>query len=77
MSKKPINLFAMEHQNSTPEISSAGAIWTDAKLCQDINRNSKNLNNIEKHQVKHENSEEKQIKIQKFITYLFSTFIEN
>lgn len=52
------NTTAIEHQDATPEINNTGAISTDTKLCKDINRGSKNLDNIEKHQPIYENSEE-------------------
>ncbi|MFP3035472.1 MAG: hypothetical protein ACEY3A_00205 [Wolbachia sp.] len=52
------NTTAIEHQDATPEINNTGAISTDAKLCKDINKGSKNLDNIEKHQPIYENSKE-------------------
>ncbi|MEY2393431.1 hypothetical protein [Wolbachia endosymbiont of Tettigetta isshikii] len=36
------NTTAIEHQDATTEINNTGAISTDAKLCKDINKGSKN-----------------------------------
>ncbi|QOD38344.1 hypothetical protein [Candidatus Wolbachia massiliensis] len=53
-----LNITAIEHQDVTPEINNTGAISVDAKSCEDIDKNSKDLDNIEKHLMMYEDGEE-------------------
>lgn len=42
-SEKVLDLNTTEHQDITPEINNTGAISTDAKLCENIDENSEDL----------------------------------